>query len=182
MSEFEIKGILGQGTHGVVHHIHRPSSGEDSALKSSDNQADIIKEALVLKGVDSPYLITLKSIQVHEKIGGSKETVISLELEKMDGVADIDKMTLTELKTMLRHVGAGIHDMHLNGITHGDLKPDNILTGSTGYKISDFGLCNYRGLPKKIRFRSSWHHGLCGTRMQHGFNSIRERIRPKLQY
>ena len=63
-----------------------------------------------------------------------------------------DILTEEEAKFFMAESILAVDSVHKLNYIHRDLKPDNILIGSTGHiKLSDFGLCKHTEIkPKKI--------------------------------
>lgn len=134
---------LGKGAYGDVI-LAKMSNKQISAIKISKHKKitkDIIIETLILKGLKHPNLIKIKNILKH---GNS----VSLELERMDSQAQYEN--ITEFKEALREIVSGIEHLHLNGFSHNDLKPGNILRRNHTHKVADFGMALYHGLPKEF--------------------------------
>ena len=65
--------------------------------------------------------------------GGTLEDFIFSKKRKVD---------LKECKRVIYEIAIGINFLHKNGLTHRDLKGDNVLIHQGKYKIADFGFAN----------------------------------------
>ena len=124
----------------------RPSDGEAAEEEALDEE-DILKEVAILRDLDSPFCIRL----IAYYLGLAEAGVIYLVQELLPGGP--------LLEALLAHEGAyserearlgfeallrGLHYLHLRGITHRDVKLDNLLLAKdadlSSAKLVDFGL------------------------------------------
>lgn len=58
----------------------------------------------------------------------------------------LDKFDIAWALRALHHVATGLHELHISGIAHQDLKPSNVLTfRDKGSKVADLGRAAYKG-------------------------------------
>ena len=143
---------LGLGGYGSVFLVEK--NGKESVLKiakgkySKEINLSEIREAIILKQFNSPYIISIGDVNVNVK-----DPYIAIELEKMDSAfskIEKTKQTVNFYRDMIYNVVQALFYMHTRGFVHNDIKPQNILLkGNTGntVKLADFGLCNYLGIP-----------------------------------
>ena len=124
----------------------RASEGEAADEEALDEE-DILKEVAILRDLDSPFCIRL----IAYYLGPAEAGVIYLVQELLPGGP--------LLEALLAHEGAyserearlgfeallrGLHYLHLRGITHRDVKLDNLLLAKdadlSSAKLVDFGL------------------------------------------
>ncbi|CCF57344.1 hypothetical protein KAFR_0C03520 [Kazachstania africana CBS 2517] len=157
IKDYDIIKPISKGAYGSVYLAKKKLTGEYFAikvLKKSDmiakNQIMNVKSerAIMMIQSDKPYVAKLFATF-------QNKDNLFLVMEYLPGgdLATLIKMmgTLPNkwVKQYLSEVIIGVDDMHLNGIIHHDLKPDNLLIDSTGHiKLTDFGLSR-AGLVKR---------------------------------
>ncbi len=75
--------------------------------------------------------------------GGQEPGFLVMEL--VDGPALADVLAAGPLDPaasmdIIAQAAAGLHEAHLHGLVHRDVKPGNLLLGSCGVKVADFGI------------------------------------------
>ncbi|MBC8471534.1 MAG: hypothetical protein H8D56_18890 [Planctomycetes bacterium] len=61
-------------------------------------------------------------------------------------IDSLDKFDIAWALRALHHVATGLHELHISGIAHQDLKPSNVLTfREEGSKVADLGRAAYKG-------------------------------------
>jgi serine/threonine-protein kinase len=147
---YEILGVLGRGTMGVVYKARQRGLNRVVALKmilaaehsSPDELARFRGEALALAELHHPNIVQI--YEVGEERG---QPFFSLEYveggslaKKIDGVPQPP----AEAAVLVRALAAAMESVHGLGIVHRDLKPANVLLTAAGEpKISDFGLVKW---------------------------------------
>ncbi|KAH7290374.1 hypothetical protein KP509_30G045400, partial [Ceratopteris richardii] len=113
-----------------------------SPLSSPSSELSLLNELQILSPLSSPFVVRCFGGQFQPE----SSTPHSLFLEFMDGgtLADVITQSGGHLgEALVRHytrcIVRGLHYLHGNGIVHCDIKGQNILIGSTGVKIADFG-------------------------------------------
>lgn len=160
IKDYDILKPISKGAYGSVYLARKKITGDYFAikvLKKSDmiakNQVTNVKSerAIMMVQSDKPYVARLyASFQNRDNLflvmeylpGGDLATLI-----KMMGYLP-EEWT----KQYISEVIVGVDDMHQNGITHHDLKPDNLLIDSKGHvKLTDFGLSR-AGLVRRHKY------------------------------
>jgi serine/threonine protein kinase len=140
---------LGFGTYGVVLLVEK--QGVQGVVKIAINkiskEANLseMREAIFLKQFDSPFII--KANKVYTSLDDS---YIIIEIEKMDrsfNQVEKTKQTQEYYRKLIYSVVQALYHIHTRGFVHNDIKPHNILIKNDTFKLADFGLCNYMGLP-----------------------------------
>ena len=140
---------LGYGTYGIVFLVEK--NGLERVVKiakgkfSKEVNISEIREAIILKQFNSPYIV-----DIGEVIVSKDDSYIVIELEKMDmAFSEIEKtkQTIDYYRKLIYSVVKALYHMHTRGFVHNDIKPHNILIKNDTFKLADFGLCNYMGLP-----------------------------------
>jgi len=175
-----IKGLvigktLGKGTFGFVKLGTKQETGHKFALKflytnnKNFNEAAVRKEIECMKKIKHKNVVQLLASTMKCKyptLEGKMEQTCLMVMEYANGgdLYDIiyyagamdERMGATYFKQLLDGVGA----IHAAGITHRDLKPNNILIDSKFIlKITDFGLSHISESdvdPNQKRMKTSW--------------------------
>jgi len=157
VQRFEIKNKLGEGISAQVFRAIDNQRGEFVALKkmSLDKENEgvpspVIREVALLKKLNHPNIISLRDV-IHQP------NQIILVLEYLD----CNLKEYTEKSQMITHeivadivfqLFNAIHYIHSENVIHRDIKPQNILVGTSPnttvlkIKIADFGLAREVGI------------------------------------
>eukprot|EP01018_Ginkgo_biloba_P025293 Gb_38999 [translate_table: standard] len=135
---------IGAGAFGSVCLAIDNSNGRLFAVKSIPNSVSSMQnEHDILQSLDSPYIVRCLGNDHTTENGVG---LYNLFMEYMPGgsIADLLKMfgghfDESIIQTYTRSILQGIHYLHSQGIVHCDIKGKNILVGSSGVKIADFG-------------------------------------------
>ncbi|KAL3687997.1 hypothetical protein R1sor_014306 [Riccia sorocarpa] len=146
-----IRGVLiGAGAFGKVNLALNRENGELFAVKSiecnerntSEMQA-MKNEVAILASLDSPHVVKCLGSSHSVENGKSMHNVF---VEYMSGgsLADLMKkfgghFEEPLIRNYTRSILQGIHYLHQNRIVHCDIKGKNVLVGSSGVKLADFG-------------------------------------------
>jgi len=154
ISHYKILEKLGEGAMGVVFKAHDLKLKRNVALKflpthlveNPQAKTRIIHEAQATAALQHPNIAV-----VHDFIESEAETVIVIEFIEGETLAQKIELQNQSLKQILEWtVGIvdGLAAAHEKGITHRDIKPQNIMITSAGIvKIMDFGVAKLRGTP-----------------------------------
>ncbi|HKB16434.1 MAG TPA: serine/threonine-protein kinase, partial [Planctomycetota bacterium] len=144
---YEIRGILGEGSFGVVYLAHDARLDREVALKFlrpqafSDPQAKdrFLREARSLAAVVHPNVVVVYDLG---EVDGSPY----LSLERIEGTTLRDALaaapfTVAETVAVGRALLSALAAIHAAGVVHRDVKPGNVMLARDGrVKLMDFGL------------------------------------------
>ena len=157
---FQIEARLGAGGMGVVYAAHDLKLDREVALKlmrldRGPNQLGtklpevFEREARATARLNHPNIVTLHQF-------GNWNGLLYLVLERLRGETLQTRMerspiTLAEGITILEHVARALVHTHAAGITHRDLKPQNVfLLADGGVKVLDFGVSGLGRMPESV--------------------------------
>lgn len=147
LSKYIIEDHLGSGTFGDVYKAIDKTLNRVVALKVlkprllADEEAfdRFIQEAQVGAGLFHANIATVLDL-------GEADGYYFLAMRFVDGKA-LDKVLSEEgpfswerTCAVIREIGAALDFAHAKGLVHRDIKPQNIITGSEGAVLTDFGL------------------------------------------
>lgn len=149
VDDWQITEVIGEGAMGAVYGATR--LGKRAAIKvahqekiSSDSMERFRREAQILMDLDHPYVVRCLT-------AGENERFIYVALEHMAGgplQAYVDSrgpLSVAQAVGVMRRVLQGLGAVHLAGVVHRDLKPDNVLLDERGRpKLADFSLARHR--------------------------------------
>ena len=150
-AKYELKGTMGEGSFTTVIWVENRHTKQPYAIKIFDVKEGKIafqSELSILRRVRNPYVIKL--IEVFENVD---KMYMVMELATggslMDRILEKGPFTEKESVRVVKMVLEGVKYLHHLGITHRDLKPDNMLFYHPGRDsrliITDFGLAHARG-------------------------------------
>jgi len=138
---------IGEGGMGVVWKAEDTKLHRDVALKllpdklaaDPERRARFEREAQAIAALNHPGVVTIHSVEQAEDL-----FFISMEYvegKPLSALISKDGMASNEMFSVAIQVAEAIAVAHERGITHRDLKPDNVMIGSDGrVKVLDFGL------------------------------------------
>jgi len=149
---YEIRRELGRGAMGVVYEAHDPVLGQDVALKvmtvnpsaSPDSRkrqlGRFLREARALSELEHPGVV--RAFDQGEYEG---RHFFSMELVRGTTLRDRlqfqGALSIPELTRLALDLCTALEHIHMHGVVHRDVKPDNVMLmpdGST--KLMDFGI------------------------------------------
>jgi Tol biopolymer transport system component/predicted Ser/Thr protein kinase len=154
LGHYKVVRKLGQGGMGEVYVAQDTKLNREVALKvlpadvaaDPERRARFEREARAVAALNHPNIVTIFSV---EEVQG----VHFLTMERVDGqtltelIPDTG-LTLPKLFELALPLTDAVATAHETGITHRDLKPDNIMVDSAGrLKVLDFGLAKLREDP-----------------------------------
>ncbi len=148
IGRYQIEGLLGQGSMGVVFKAYDPVLERYAAIKVMNTGVDVddelrarfFREARSAAKLNHPNIISIYDLGENRK-----RPFIAMEyVEGEDLRAIIKKRAFIPFSEKLRFVSQiceGLDYAHSHGVTHRDIKPGNVfITQYGGLKILDFGL------------------------------------------
>ncbi len=145
--DYEVQGKLGQGGMAVVYSARHLPSGRTRALKISRAET-AAEEALrgeyhVLSGLDHPNIVRV--IDLTKMVEG-RLTLIMERVGNQNLREWITEHTTPEplaQRRLAEDLLAGLAYLEQKGVTHKDLKPDNLLVNDGRLTIIDFSLADF---------------------------------------
>lgn len=157
---FTVLATLGAGAHSSILHVRREEDGREYALKvvtiggAEDKKfLDQAKhEYRVGQMFSHPNLIRVYCLELEKGFlgfGGVKKAKLLLEFAKGTTLDKVKILKPAKLLRVFEKVAAALVHMHLRGVYHADLKPNNIVLGrGMAVKVLDYGLAWIKGEPK----------------------------------
>jgi len=149
---YQVLGVLGRGSMGVVYKAKDPVIGRLLAVKSvpetmgldTGKKAEYIKrliqEAKAAGNLQHPNIVTIFD-------AGETELGPFIAMEYLDGVtlkevlSSGKRLTIPQLVEIVRQVGEGLDYVHQRKIVHRDIKPANLMIVENNLiKIMDLGI------------------------------------------
>ncbi len=147
LSFYEILGPLGAGGMGEVYRARDTRLERIVALKvlpeemaaDSERLARFEREAKVLAALQHPNIVTVHSVE--EVDGVHFLTMELVEGSTLGTAIEPGGMPLAKFYPLAAAIAEAVHVAHKKGITHRDLKPDNVILDASGRPtVLDFGL------------------------------------------
>lgn len=159
MRDWEEVRELGRGSNGVVYHVRNSRTGEEAALKwihieyGGENgmslqafreaQTQLLDEINIMQRLSStPEIAAIQAYTFNISADGTcMDTCIRMEL--LTPLVDLlreKSITVGQTAKIVTDVSNALSACHAHGIIHGDVKPENILSGGNCFKLSDFGV------------------------------------------
>jgi serine/threonine protein kinase len=152
VANYEVAGVLGRGGMGTVYEAHEPPHGREVALKilALTSGADpsfrkrFEREGRIQATIDHPHIVTVFET-------GEWEDTLFIAMRLVRG-QNLKEMTIAggleagRALRILTPVADALDAAHEAGLTHRDVKPQNILVeeGDRAY-LTDFGLTKGEG-------------------------------------
>ncbi|RDX69307.1 CBL-interacting serine/threonine-protein kinase 23, partial [Mucuna pruriens] len=184
VGRYELGQTLGTGTSSVVKLARHLDTGHDVAIKVFDKKlllgdkiltladkkkrrlrkqkkAAIKREIAILNMCRHPNVVRMIEVMAtKKKIYIVLEHVASGELYDKISQTSLSGMTEGPARRYFQHLICGLDYCHSKGVSHRDLKPQNLLVDADGgLKVSDFGLSV---LAQQVR-QDGLLHTVCGT-------------------
>lgn len=150
---YEVRRCIGVGGQAAVYKALQKSAKRDVAIKillpgpyaSEKEKRRFEREIDILGGLKHPHIVTLYDSGLTR--GRNPQRYFAMELVKgapLDKHVRAQKPTLEAALALFAKVCDAVHHAHSNGLTHRDLKPDNVRITSEGEpKILDFGFARW---------------------------------------
>ena len=155
IGEFQILGTLGTGAHSTILHIRRSTDGKQYALKvvpleSKEDQKFLLQaqhEFRVAQMFRHANLIKVYALESpRDWLMRVKKVNLLIEYVNGKTLDVLPNLSLPRLAQIFTKIASGLQHMHLRGVYHSDLKPNNIMLSRTGdVKIIDYGLSRIKG-------------------------------------
>jgi Tol biopolymer transport system component/predicted Ser/Thr protein kinase len=151
LGHYTITRKLGSGGMGEVYLAHDTRLGRDVALKKllpelaadDERRTRFEREARAVAALNHPNIVTLYSIERDEDVH-----FIAMELvdgETLSRLIPPGGLTLARFFEIALPLTDALSVAHEHGVTHRDLKPDNVMVTASGrVKVLDFGLAKLR--------------------------------------
>jgi eukaryotic-like serine/threonine-protein kinase len=150
---YEITGFIGAGGMGEVFRARDTRLNRDVAIKllpvsfaaDQDRLRRFTLEAQSASALNHPNILT-----VHDVGAGEQPYLVTelLEGESLSERLKRGKLSVNRAIDYAKQIAAGLAAAHAKGITHRDIKPDNLyLTKDGRVKILDFGLAKMASAP-----------------------------------
>ena len=147
LKQYRITAKLGQGGMGEVYLAEDSRLKREIALKvvpesmaaDPDRRSRLEREAQAIAALSHPNIVTIFSVE-------EAEDLLFITMERVQGqslseMIEDGGMPLQQLFDIATPLADAVAAAHERGITHRDLKPDNVMVDSAGrVKVLDFGL------------------------------------------
>ncbi|EAX89607.1 CAMK family protein kinase [Trichomonas vaginalis G3] len=146
---------IGQGAFGSVHLVFSLQYNQNFAIKIIDACHFNQEEVDALCAIDSPFIVRLYN---YEKIGDFVYLTMEYCPKSMDSfIKSQGKMEEADLIKYAKEVLYLLSTCHKANISHGDLKPSNLLLDQFGRaKVGDFGLSSKNNSKTSTNFGGSF--------------------------
>ena len=168
--QFQVEGVLRRGTASRIYLARDQVTGRLCSLKvlplPEDTPGDVVErfrqDAERTATLDHPHLV-----QVHRF--GVTDTALWYAMEYVQGrsLGDLlrteDRMDLKACLRLVEQIASALEYGHRRGVTHGNVKPSNVLVEPEGWaRIADFGMNRAFGaLPRRqpeLSFEENYGH------------------------
>ncbi len=171
VGQYRIEEELGAGTFAVVYRGRDLTLERTVALKvfrpgSFSASRNFLEEARAAAALNHPNVCTVYAVDQSDGIS-------MIVMEHISGEPLKDRlargpMSPAEIRRIGRQVASGMAAAHAAGVSHGDLKPANIMVADDdSARVMDFGLAHRRQMSSPTDETSSWPAadptGLSGT-------------------
>jgi serine/threonine protein kinase len=148
IADYRVVRVLGEGNHGRFYLARPPARlglpDEFVALKvftgrhSEQAYARGVRELRAFARVSSPYLVRVFDAVLENSF------VYAMEYCPLGSLAAPARpLRRAEVLRAVTHAAHAVHALHEAGLTHGDVKPANVLLTEDGGKLSDLGLARF---------------------------------------
>ncbi|MFV1963526.1 MAG: BTAD domain-containing putative transcriptional regulator, partial [Acidimicrobiia bacterium] len=144
---YEMREEIGSGTFGVVYRAYQASVGREVAIKVIRpwyaNNPEFIRrfenEAQLVARLEHPHIVPLYDFW--REGDGAYLAMRWMRAGSLEGTLRRGPWSVEAAGRLISQVGAALRVAHRHGISHGDVKPANILLDDDGNAyLSDFGI------------------------------------------
>ncbi|KAJ8650428.1 hypothetical protein MRB53_003451 [Persea americana] len=166
LGKYQLGRLLGRGAYAKVYHAQSLEDDMGVAIKVIDKskvagttmEPRIVREVSVMRRLSHPNIVKL-----HEVMATKSKIYMVMEHAKggelFTQISRDGPLTEAAARRYFQQLVSAVHYCHSKGVTHRDIKPQNILLDHEGnLKVSDFGLS---ALPELLR--DGLLHTSCGT-------------------
>src|SRR6185437_1337751 len=158
--EFQIEGVLGQGPRGVVYLALEREQNRLIALKiiprtpgmAPEADALLQREASLAASLDHPHIVPIyRAGATRIFLWYAMEYSNGRSLAEAIGATDQSAPDWAQCVRIVHQVASALDYAHRRGMTHGGIKPGNVLLDSKGWaRITDFGVARAFGRPTAV--------------------------------
>ncbi|MDZ4788012.1 MAG: serine/threonine-protein kinase [Blastochloris sp.] len=159
LEDYELHRLIGDGSNGVVYLARDKKNDTLCALKEfpigEASAQRFFRELSFLFTLNHPNIIRCLNLIY----GGKEKSYLVLEYAELGNLRQHlnkknDKLSFDETLNFARQMSAALAEAHGNGITHCDIKPENVLLSGTEelpiFKLADLGISQHQNQDKNI--------------------------------
>ena len=144
---YELREKIGEGAHGYVYRAYQPALGREVAIKvirpELANNPDFIRrfesETHLVAGLEHPQMVPL--FDYWREPDSAFLVMRHFERGSLQDELDAGPLSTEMVVRVIGQVGAALSAAHRRGVTHGDIKPTNIMIDGDGNAfLADFGM------------------------------------------
>ncbi|CAN4091217.1 unnamed protein product [Withania somnifera] len=168
LGKYQLGRLLGRGSFAKVYHAICLDDNSEYAIKvinKTDATIDVSMEPRIIREVSAMRRLNHHPniLKLHEVMATKTKIYFVMELahngELFTKLNRRGRFSESTARFYFHQLVCALHFCHQNGVTHRDIKPQNLLLDKDGHlKISDFGLS---ALPEQLR--NGLLHTACGT-------------------
>ncbi|XP_044484109.1 CBL-interacting serine/threonine-protein kinase 4-like [Mangifera indica] len=167
LNRYQLGRLLGRGSFAKVHQARSIVDDSVVAIKiiSKNANLDPNMEARIVREVAAMRCLQQHPnvLKIHEVMATKTKIYLVMEYasggELFNKVLRCGRLTESAARRYFQQLVSALHFCHQNGISHRDVKPQNLLLDQNGnLKVSDFGLS---ALPEQLK--NGLLHTACGT-------------------
>ncbi len=140
-NRYEVIKKLGEGGMGEVHLAQDNATGRQVAVKMAftDIRSPQVsklrfkREVQILRTLNNPYVVKV----LDEGVQGESQYYV---MEYIEGPTFSFDGDYIEFAKLLQNVASGLYAVHVNGVVHRDIKPQNVIVCGGRAMIVDFGI------------------------------------------
>jgi Tol biopolymer transport system component len=159
LGPYELIGTIGAGGMGEVYRAHDSRLGRDVAVKilpeafaaDDDRLRRFEREAQAIAALSHPNILAIFDVGAHVPVASASGAapaapIMCMVTELLDGESlrarmDRGRLPVSKAVDCARQIASGLAAAHARGITHRDIRPENVFVTKDGHvKILDFGL------------------------------------------